>query len=101
LNTPYKKIPLEFFRLPIRSRFKDAIDHQRQKTEAELRKEEEDKNKERRGAIQRKRLHVLRNLDKLAFRADVSEPWTFVDYCEYIEWCHIGKVFLKDRHNKH
>jgi hypothetical protein len=79
------------------------MDHQRQKTKAKLRKEEADKHKERRGTIQRKRLYVLRNLEKLAFRGwkDVPKPWTFVDCCEYIEWCHIGKVFPEDRHNKH
>jgi hypothetical protein len=44
------------------------MDSQCQKTEAELRKEDADKHRERRGSIQRKRLHVLRNLEKLAFR---------------------------------
>ena len=29
------------------------------------------------------------------------EPWTFANCCEYIEWCHIGKVFSKDYHNKY
>jgi hypothetical protein len=79
------------------------MDRHRQKTEAELRKEEADKTMERRGTIQRKRLHVLRNSEKLAFRGwkDVSEPWTFVGCCEYIEWCDIGKVFLEEHHNKH
>jgi hypothetical protein len=79
------------------------MDRQHQKTEAELRKEEFDKHRERWGAFQRKRLHVLRNPEKLAFRGwkDVPEPWTFADCCEYIEWCHIGKVFPEDRHNKH
>jgi hypothetical protein len=62
------------------------MDRHRQKTKAELRKEEADRTKERRGAIQRKRLHVFRNPEKLAFRdwKDVPEPWTFVDCCEYI-----------------
>jgi hypothetical protein len=44
------------------------MDHQRQKTEAKLHKEEVDKNTERWGTIQRKRLHVLRNPEKLAFK---------------------------------
>jgi hypothetical protein len=79
------------------------MDRQCQKTETELRKEEADKHRERRGAFQRKRLHVLRNPKKLAFRGwkDVLEPWTLANCCEYIEWCHIGKVFPEDRHNKH
>jgi hypothetical protein len=79
------------------------MDRQRQKTEAELCKEETNKHKERQGAIQWKRLHVLQNPEKLAFRGwkDIPEPWTFADCCEYIEWCHIGKVFPKDHHNKH
>jgi hypothetical protein len=79
------------------------MDRHRQKTEAELCKEEVDRTRERRGAIPQKRLHVLRNLEKLAFRGwkDVPEPWTFADCCEYIEWCHIGKVFPKEFHNKH
>ena len=29
------------------------------------------------------------------------EPWTLANCCEYIEWCHIGKVFPEDCHNKH
>jgi hypothetical protein len=76
------------------------MDRQRQKTKAELRKEEADKKKEKGGAIQWKRLHVLWNLEKLTFRGwkDVLEPWTFADCCER---CHIGKVFPKDCHNKH
>jgi hypothetical protein len=79
------------------------MDRHRQKTEAELRKEEADRTRERKGPIQRKRLYVLRNPEKLAFRGwkDVPEPWTFADCCKYIEWCHIGKVFPKERHNKH
>jgi hypothetical protein len=79
------------------------MDRHCQKTEAELRKEESDKHRKRRGAFQRKRLHVLQNPKMLAFRGwkDVPEPWTFADCCEYIEWCHIGKVFPEDRHNKH
>jgi hypothetical protein len=32
---------------------------------------------------------------------DVPKPWTFLDCYEYIEWCHIGKVFPEDYHNKH
>jgi hypothetical protein len=32
---------------------------------------------------------------------DVPKPWTLANCCEYIEWCHIGKVFPEDRHNKH
>jgi hypothetical protein len=79
------------------------MDRQRQKTEVELRKEEADKHRERWGAFQRKRLHVLRNPEKLVFRGwkDVPEPWTLANCCEYIEWYHIGKVFPEDRHNKH
>jgi hypothetical protein len=39
----------------------------------------------------------------LAFRGwkDVLEPWTFADCCEYIKWCHIGKVFGEDCHKKY
>jgi hypothetical protein len=79
------------------------MDRQRQKTEAELYKEEADKNRERRDVIQWKRLHVLQNPEKLAFMGwkDVPEPWTFAGCYEYIRWCHIGKVFPKDCHNKH
>jgi hypothetical protein len=40
---------------------------------------------------------------KLAFKGwkDVPEPWTLANCCEYIKWCHIGKVFPEDRYNKH
>lgn len=79
------------------------MDRHHQKTEAELWKEEAYNNKVRMGAIQRKRLYVFQNLEKLAFNRwnHVPEPWTFGDYREFIEWCHIGKVFPKDHHNKH
>jgi hypothetical protein len=79
------------------------MDRGRQKTDAELRKIEADKGRQRRGAIPRKRLHVLRNPEKLAFKGwkDVPEPWSYENCCDYIEWCHIGKVFPEERHNKH
>jgi hypothetical protein len=79
------------------------MDRQCQKTKVELRKEEVDKYREKRGTFQRKRLHILQNPEKLAFRGwkDVPEPWTLANCYEYIEWCHIGKVFPEDRHNKH
>ena len=79
------------------------MDCERQKTKAEPRKEETDKHRLRRGAIPRKRLHVLRNPEKLAFIGwkDIPEPWSLGNCCEYIEWCHIRKVFPEDRHNKH
>jgi hypothetical protein len=52
------------------------MDRQHQKTKAELCKDEANKNKVRWGAIKRKRLRVLRNPEKLAFRGwkDVPEP---------------------------
>jgi len=48
-------------------------------------------------------LHVLRNPTKLAFKGweEVLEPWSFEDCVNYIEWCHIDKVFPKERHNHH
>jgi hypothetical protein len=52
------------------------MDYHRQKTKVELRKEEADRTRERRGAIQRKSMHVLQNPEKLAFKdwKDVLEP---------------------------
>ena len=78
------------------------MDHQHQKTKVELCKEEADKHRERQGAFPWKRLHVFQNPGKLAFKGwkDVPEPWTLANYCEYIEWYHIEKVFSEDRHNK-
>ena len=54
-----------------------------------------DKTRNRRGKPCRKHLKVLDNPDKLAFRGwtDVPEPWTFEQYKQYIEWCHVGKAF--------
>jgi hypothetical protein len=56
----------------------------------------------RRGNVQWKRLHVLNNLSKLAFRGweEVPEPWTYADCKVYIEWCHIDKKFLLELHRK-
>ena len=54
-----------------------------------------DRTRERRGKPCRKRLKVLDNLEKLAFRGwtDVPEPWTFEHCKQYIEWCHVGNAF--------
>ena len=51
----------------------------------------------------RKRLKVLDNPNKLAFRGwtDVPEPWTFEQCKQYIEWCHVGKAFKRDRYLAH
>jgi hypothetical protein len=66
-------------------------------TDAQRRKIEKDKIRVRRGNVQRKRLHVLNNPSKLAFRGweKVPEPWTYADCEEYIEWCHIDKNSLR------
>jgi hypothetical protein len=71
-------------------------------TDAQCRKIEKDKTRVRRGNVQRKRLHVLNNPSKLAFRGweEVPEPWTYADCKEYIEWCHINKKFPPERHRK-
>ena len=59
--------------------------------------------RDRRGKPCRKRLKVLDNPHKLAFRGwtDVPEPWTFEHCKQYIEWCHVGKVFKRDRYLAH
>jgi hypothetical protein len=71
-------------------------------TEGQQQKIKKDKTRARRGSVQRKRQHVLRNPSKLAFREweEVPEPWTYVDCVEYIEWCHIDKKFPPERHRK-
>ena len=54
-----------------------------------------DRTRDRRGKPCRKRLKVLDNPSKLAFRGwtDVPEPWMFEQCKQYIEWCHVGKAF--------
>jgi hypothetical protein len=71
-------------------------------TKGQQHKIERDKTKARRENVQRKRLHVLRNPSKLAFRGweEVLEPWTYADCEEYIEWCHIDKKFPLEWHRK-
>jgi hypothetical protein len=71
-------------------------------TEGQQRKIERDKTRARRRNVQRKRLHVLRNPSKLAFREweGVPEPRTYADCEEYIKWCHIEKKFPLERHIK-
>jgi hypothetical protein len=32
---------------------------------------------------------------------DVPGSWSYADCTKYIEWCHIGKVFPEEQHNKH
>jgi hypothetical protein len=56
-------------------------------TEGQQWKIERDKTRARRGNVQRKRLHVLRNPLKLAFKRweEVPKPWTYADCKEYIE----------------
>ena len=54
-----------------------------------------DRTRDRRSKPCRKRLKVLDNPHKVAFRGwtDVQEPWTFEQCKQYIEWCHVGKAF--------
>ena len=51
----------------------------------------------------KKRLHVLNNPAKLAFRGweNEPEPWKYSTCEEYIEWCHITKQFPHERHRYH
>ena len=62
-----------------------------------------DRTRDRHGKPCRKRLKVLDNPHKLAFRGwtDVPEPWTFEQCKQYIEWCHVGKAFKRDRYLAH
>jgi hypothetical protein len=71
-------------------------------TNAQRWKIEKDKTRVWRGNVQRKKLHVLNNPSKLAFRRweEVLEPWTYANCEEYIEWCHIDKKFPPERHRK-
>ena len=71
-------------------------------TKAE-RKRIKDRERKRGGKKMKKRLHVLNNPTKLAFRGwqDEPEPWKYSTCEEFIEWCHITKIFPHDRHRKH
>ena len=62
-----------------------------------------DRTRDRRGKPCRKRLKVLDNPHKVAFRGwtDVPEPWTFKECKQYIEWCHVGKAFKRDWYLAH
>ena len=62
-----------------------------------------DRTRDQRDKPCRKRLKVLDNPNKLAFRGwiDVPEPWTFEQCKQYIEWCHVGKGFKRDRYLAH
>jgi len=70
---------------------------------AALRKAMIDKGRKRRGTIHKKRWHVLKSPSHLAFRGwnEEAEPWTIPICEEYIEWCHIGKLFPLWRHHYH
>ena len=59
-----------------------------------------DRTRDWRGKPCKKLLKVLNNPHKLAFRGwiDVPEPWTFEQCKQYIEWCHVGKAFKRDRY---
>ena len=56
-------------------------------TSGAMAKAARDKERLRPGQKQRKRLHVLRNPNKIAFRdwEGVPEPWSFDDCAHYIE----------------
>ena len=62
-----------------------------------------DRTRDRRGKPCRKRLKILDNSHKVAFRGwtYVPEPWTFEQCKQYIEWCHVGKAFKRDRYLAH
>ena len=61
---------------------------------------QQDRTRDRHDKPCRKRLKVLDNPQKLAFRGwiDVLEPWTFEHCKQYIEWYHVGKAFKRDRY---
>ena len=69
-------------------------------TAAEQRKKQKDAGRPRHGNLQHKRVHVLLNPAKLAFRGweAASQPWTLATCEQFIEWCHIGKLFPLHRH---
>ena len=62
-----------------------------------------DKTRDRRGKPCRKRLKVLDNPQKLAFRrwTNVPEPWTFEHCKQHIKWCHVGKALKRDWYFAH
>ena len=62
-----------------------------------------DRTRDQCGKPCRKRMKVLDNPQKLAFRGwtNVLEPWTFEHCKQYIEWCHVGKAFKRDRYLAH
>ena len=62
-----------------------------------------DRTRDWRGKPWRKCLKVLDNPHKLAFRGwiNVPEPWMFEQCKQYIEWCHVGKAFKRDRYLAH
>jgi hypothetical protein len=62
-----------------------------------------DRERKRGGKKMKKRLHVLNNPTKLAFRnwQDEPEPWKYSTCEEFIEWCHITKIFPHERHRNH
>ena len=66
-------------------------------------KAEKDKLRQRPGKKDRKRLKVLLNPAKKAFKGweDVPEPWMTSDCEEYLEWCHVSKMFPVSRHRNH
>ena len=61
------------------------------------------RSRDQRGKPCRKRLKVLDNPQKLAFRGwtDVPVPCTFEHCKKYIEWCHVQKAFKRDRYLAH
>jgi len=72
-------------------------------TPGAAKKAEKDKTRPRQGNIHQKRIHVLENPTKLAFKGwqDVPDPWNFDQAKHFIEWCHLDKSFRKERHNNH
>jgi hypothetical protein len=64
------------------------------------RKREKDKNRPRHGKLQKKRMHVFNNPRKVAFEGweDEPSPWSLITCEDYIEWCHLSKLFAPHRH---
>ena len=59
-----------------------------------------DRTRDRCSKPYKKRLKVLDNPHKVAFRGwtDVPKPWTFEQCKQYIEWCHVGKALKRDQY---
>lgn len=78
----------------------DSIGEQALELMREEKKRKKDKGRLWHGKMIKRRLHVINNPAKIAFRGweDETKHWSLATRKDYLEWCHISMIFAPHHH---